>query len=131
MLSKLMSLNNFPIQTLPLQLMSQDPRKRAGAGVKGIFSSQACLVLEMTQPDLSIRWLCYEMSRFHFDPGPGFLLIQMNCCITNFGLEAGCKDPYLLVVLWRPDAVTTHLLLVLIKAATRNTLSDLRFLGLV
>lgn len=98
--------------------------------VKGVFSSQAGLALEMMQPDLSIEWLCCETSGFQFGPGLCFLLTQMTCCITGFGLESACKEPDLLVVLWRPDADKTHLLLVQIKAPTGSPLSDLWFLGL-
>lgn len=58
------------------------------------------------------------MSGFQFGPGLGFLLTQMTCCITDFGLEATCSEPDLLVVLWRTDAGKTHLLLVQIKAPT-------------
>ena len=130
LLSKAMSLNNFPIQTLPLKLMSQDPRKGAGAGVREIFSSRAGLTLEMMQPDLGIERLCCEMNGFQFGPGLGFLLTQMTCCVTGFGLEAAYKEPDLLVVLGRPDAGKTRLLLVQIKAPTGSPLSDLRFLGL-
>lgn len=130
LLSKAMSSNNFPIQTLPLKLMSQDPRKKAGSGVKGFFSSQAGLALEMMQPDLRIKWLCCEMSGFQFGPGLGFLLTQVTYCITDFGLEAPCKEPDLPVVLRRHDAGEIHLLLVQVKAPTRSPLSDLWFLGL-
>lgn len=112
--------------------MSQDPRKRARAGLKGVFSSQADLALEIMQPDLShiAQWLCCEMSGFQFGPDLGFLLTQMTCYITDFGLEVACKKSDLLVVLQIPDGGKTHLLLVQIKTPTGTPLSDLRFLGL-
>lgn len=83
--------------------------------MKGTFPGQKGLALEIMQPDLGIKWPCCEMSRFKFSPRPSFLQTQMRHCNTSSRLEAHCKGPDLLVVLWRHNIGQTQLLLVQTK----------------